>query len=268
MVIEGGQQGTDAEERAARAQDAEAPEQATSTGKAEPSSTAVSGPSVVRGGGAAVDGCSEPLRWVPYSISAGGVSATGSFRPPEPPTQEVLYGPGPDASPIPPEGYRPHEAPPASSVRVPASSVSPVPGPDPAMRYAPWEDGGGPWQPASAASSEAPAPPSAYAAYVSPTTPPPLPVPPASAVPPNAADRNVAAVLAILFGAFGVHKFYLRYYVPAFLMLGITLLGGFVSLPLMSWAVWVVAIVEGVIYLTKSQAQFYQIYVANRREWF
>ncbi|WP_160662075.1 TM2 domain-containing protein [Adlercreutzia aquisgranensis] len=87
-------------------------------------------------------------------------------------------------------------------------------------------------------------------------------------MPPNAADRNVAAVLAILFGAFGVHKFYLRYYVPAFLMLGITLLGGFVSLPLMSWAVWVVAIVEGVIYLTKSQAQFYQTYVANRREWF
>ena len=91
---------------------------------------------------------------------------------------------------------------------------------------------------------------------------------PAPAVPPNAADRNVAAVLAILFGAFGVHKFYLRYYVPACLMLGITLLGGFVDLPLASWAVWIVAIIEGILYLSKSQAQFYQTYVVNRREWF
>ena len=77
-----------------------------------------------------------------------------------------------------------------------------------------------------------------------------------------------SAVLAILFGAFGVHKFYLGYYLPACLMLGITLLGGFVSLSLVSWAVLIVAIVEGIIYLSKTQAQFDYLYVQHKREWF
>jgi hypothetical protein len=30
----------------------------------------------------------------------------------------------------------------------------------------------------------------------------------------------------------------------------------------------VIAIVEGITYLTKTDAEFYQTYVANRREWF
>lgn len=198
--------------------------------------------SVVRGGAISPEGV-EDLRWVPYTVSACGMSATGSYRPPEPPSQDVSYGVGRDASPIPPEGYRP---------------TATIPSPDPCTRYAaPGEVY--PQQP-----SIPPVPP----AFPTPAAPPAPMGSGGSSAPVSSADRNVAAVLAILFGAFGVHKFYLRYYLPACLMLGITLLGGFVGLPLMSWAVWVVAIIEGVLYLSKSQAQFYQTYVAGRREWF
>ena len=32
--------------------------------------------------------------------------------------------------------------------------------------------------------------------------------------------------------------------------------------------IWVIAIIEGILYLTKSQTEFEQIYVLNKREWF
>ena len=31
---------------------------------------------------------------------------------------------------------------------------------------------------------------------------------------------------------------------------------------------WVIGIIEGILYLTKSQSEFEQMYVVNKREWF
>ncbi len=84
----------------------------------------------------------------------------------------------------------------------------------------------------------------------------------------GAKDHVAAGLLAILLGWLGVHKFYLGYYNAGFVMLGVSVLGGIVTATLAAGAIWIIAIIEGVIYLTKSQTEFEQMYVANKREWF
>lgn len=84
----------------------------------------------------------------------------------------------------------------------------------------------------------------------------------------GAKDHVAAGLLAILLGWLGVHKFYLGYYNAAFIMLGVSILGGIVTATLAAGAIWIISIIEGVIYLTKSQTEFEQMYVANKREWF
>ena len=69
-------------------------------------------------------------------------------------------------------------------------------------------------------------------------------------------------------GALGIHKFYLGYNTSGFIMLGTSILGGILTLSVASWAIWVIAIVEGIFYLSKSQTEFEQMYVINKREWF
>lgn len=83
-----------------------------------------------------------------------------------------------------------------------------------------------------------------------------------------AKDHVAAGLLAIFLGWLGIHKFYLGYNTPGFVMLGVSILGGIVTFGLASFVIWVIAIVEGVIYLTKSQSEFEQIYVMQSRDWF
>ena len=85
---------------------------------------------------------------------------------------------------------------------------------------------------------------------------------------PNTKDHVAAGLLAIFLGSLGIHKFYLGYNTSGFIMLGVSVLGGIVTLSVAVWAIWVIAIVEGVFYLTKSQTEFEQMYVLNKREWF
>ena len=79
-----------------------------------------------------------------------------------------------------------------------------------------------------------------------------------------AKSKVAAGVLAILFGAFGAHKFYLGYIAQGFILLAITLftfgLGAIVT--------GIIGIVEGIIYLTKSDDDFDVIYVQNKKGWF
>lgn len=99
--------------------------------------------------------------------------------------------------------------------------------------------------------------------------PPTPPMPgPAYGVPVVASDvsstKVAAGICGILLGGFGVHKFILGMTMPGVIMLLVTLLtcgiGGIVM--------HVIGIVEGVIYLTKSDAEFYQTYVVGKKEWF
>ncbi len=81
-------------------------------------------------------------------------------------------------------------------------------------------------------------------------------------------DHVAAGLLAIFLGVFGVHKFYLGYNTAGFILLGVTILGGIFTLGIASSVVWLIGVIEGVIYLTKGQPEFEQLYVFNKREWF
>jgi len=74
----------------------------------------------------------------------------------------------------------------------------------------------------------------------------------------------VAGIVAILFGSLGIHKFILGYQKEGLVMLVISLLSfgfllGFVAL---------IGIVEGIIYLSKSDEEFFKTYQIGNRPWF
>ena len=92
-------------------------------------------------------------------------------------------------------------------------------------------------------------------------------------------SKIAAGILGILLGAFGAHKFYLGYTNAALIMLGGTLVGycggiflSFLIFPIvllvLPFAASVVGIIEGIIYLTKTDQQFYEEYELNTKEWF
>lgn len=72
--------------------------------------------------------------------------------------------------------------------------------------------------------------------------------------------KLIAGLLGILLGTFAVHKFYLGYTKTGIIQLIIGLVtcgaGGIIGL------------IEGIIYLTKSDEEFEQTYVLNQKEWF
>lgn len=80
----------------------------------------------------------------------------------------------------------------------------------------------------------------------------------------NSSKRVLVGILAILFGAIGLHKFILGYNKEGLIMLVISIL----TLGIGAWIMGLVGLIEGVIYLTKSDDEFYQIYQANEKHWF
>jgi len=79
------------------------------------------------------------------------------------------------------------------------------------------------------------------------------------------ADRKIAAgIIAILLGSLGIHKFILGYTTEGIIMLLVSLLTCGVGATVM----WVIGIVEGVIYLTKTDAEFVATYITNKKGWF
>ncbi len=84
--------------------------------------------------------------------------------------------------------------------------------------------------------------------------------------------KMAAGLCAILLGSLGVHKFVLGYNVEGAIMLAVTLIGyatmcffiGF----LFFWIPGVIALIEGIIYLTKTDEEFYETYQKNKRAWF
>ena len=79
---------------------------------------------------------------------------------------------------------------------------------------------------------------------------------------------TAAGLLAIFLGVFGMHKFYLGYNQTAFIMLTVSIVGSIFTIGLAAAVIWVIAIIEGVMYLAKSQTEFDEIYVKSKREWF
>ncbi|HMC00097.1 MAG TPA: NINE protein [Flavobacteriaceae bacterium] len=80
--------------------------------------------------------------------------------------------------------------------------------------------------------------------------------------------KILAGVLAILLGAFGVHKFILGYNKEGIIMLVITLILGIITCGIAASAMGIVSLIEGIIYLTKSDEEFYNTYQVGKRPWF
>lgn len=84
-----------------------------------------------------------------------------------------------------------------------------------------------------------------------------------------AADKKLAAgICGILLGALGVHKFVLGYTTAGVVMLVVTVVGFFLTCGIAPWIVGIIGLVEGIIYLTKSDEEFARTYVDNERPWF
>ncbi len=86
---------------------------------------------------------------------------------------------------------------------------------------------------------------------------------------PVGADKKIAAgICGILLGSFGVHKFILGYQQEGVIMLVAWFLGLFITCGIVSIAIQIIGIVEGIIYLTKSDEEFVQTYVIGKKPWF
>jgi TM2 domain-containing membrane protein YozV len=77
---------------------------------------------------------------------------------------------------------------------------------------------------------------------------------------PGAEKKMVAGILGILLGGFGVHKFYLGYTKEGVIQIVITLVTCGVGA--------LVGLVEGIMYLMKTDEEFVATYVNGRKGWF
>ncbi|TPV35089.1 TM2 domain-containing protein [Paucihalobacter ruber] len=84
--------------------------------------------------------------------------------------------------------------------------------------------------------------------------------------------KILAGILAILLGTFGVHKFILGYNKEGFIMLAIALVGFLTTCLVIGafilWIPGIIGLIEGIIYLTKSDEEFYNTYQAGKKPWF
>ena len=108
-----------------------------------------------------------------------------------------------------------------------------------------------------------------------PISPMPMQQAPAYGMKPPGADKKIAAGLCgILLGGFGVHKFVLGYQNEGIIMLSAYLIGlilTFITCGLAApipIAVGIIGLVEGIMYLTKSDEEFSQTYIVNKKAWF
>lgn len=89
-------------------------------------------------------------------------------------------------------------------------------------------------------------------------------------VPPvvGADKKIIAGVLGIVLGSLGVHKFVLGYTKEGLIMLGVTLIIGSVTVGFGMGVMGIIGLIEGILYLTKSDTEFVTTYVTGKRGWF
>jgi TM2 domain-containing membrane protein YozV len=138
-----------------------------------------------------------------------------------------------------------------------------------------WREGMPEWQRADTVAELAaifarptPPPPPPPAGYATNYSPPQFHGPPSigygGPIPYDRSDVNgkrvAAGVCGILFGGLGIHKFILGFAGTGLLML--------LTCIFTCGVMHIIGFIEGIIYLTKTDEDFYQTYIVERRNWF
>ncbi|MGB0891672.1 MAG: TM2 domain-containing protein [Flavobacteriaceae bacterium] len=87
-------------------------------------------------------------------------------------------------------------------------------------------------------------------------------------IPNQESKRVIAGILAIILGPLGVHKFILGYNTEGIIMLVCTFILGIITCGISAWAIGIISLIEGIIYLTKSDEEFIYTYQTNKKGWF
>ncbi|BAU13321.1 TM2 domain-containing protein [Leptolyngbya sp. NIES-3755] len=84
----------------------------------------------------------------------------------------------------------------------------------------------------------------------------------------DAGKKIAAGICAILLGYLGIHKFILGYTTEEIIALVVSLVGGVVTCGIAALVMMIIGIVEGVIYLTKTDEEFVNTYIKAKKAWF
>lgn len=79
-----------------------------------------------------------------------------------------------------------------------------------------------------------------------------------------ASKKLTAGICGILLGAFGTHKFVLGMTTPGIIMAATTILTCGIGATVMG----TIGLIEGIIYLSKSDDDFYETYIVEKKSWF
>jgi TM2 domain-containing membrane protein YozV len=97
------------------------------------------------------------------------------------------------------------------------------------------------------------------------TTETPAPAP--AGKPAGAEKKIVAGILGILLGGLGIHKFILGYTKEGVIML-LCWIFGWLLLGLGPLIMGIIGLIEGIMYLTKSDEEFVATYINGKKGWF
>ena len=87
-------------------------------------------------------------------------------------------------------------------------------------------------------------------------------------IPNQQSKRVLAGILGIILGPLGIHKFILGYTKEGIITLIITFILGIITCGIATWAMGIITLIEGIIYLTKSDEEFLYTYQLNKKPWF
>ncbi|MGB6150884.1 MAG: TM2 domain-containing protein [Pricia sp.] len=84
--------------------------------------------------------------------------------------------------------------------------------------------------------------------------------------------KILAGILAIILGSLGIHKFILGYQKEGIILL-VASIAGYATVcigigGIILTATWIIGVIEGIIYLTKTDAEFYNTYQVGNKPWF